>query len=675
MEFFEGTLCISGKNLILSDENPSGFMTLAMYKKLTYEGRLNILRRGCYGSPSMIELDSLPAKYRTMVFERYGDPAAHARKQTFASQIELDVNAVDYYSKYTLADGGELPAKNQTQYANEASVLNALHVRINSMIMMRKASGRRVPTCWPKAIELVQDEAVHALFPHSLPTNAQTLRRKYNKYTEEGYSGLIHAGFCNDNSRKVSVFMERLILAMYTMPDKPFAADVFDMYNLFVNGKISVYDKKTGELFDPEMFKKDGQPLELSESTIKNYINNPLNRVVVDESRNDSSYNYKKHRPFQRRKSPNFSFSKVSLDDRDLTRKTHDKKTVKAYYSYDVASGAVIGAAYSLYKDEELFLDCLRDMFQNIDRNGWGIPAEIEVENHLVSKFFDDLAVMFPYLRICNPGNSREKRAEHFNKAKKYGAEKKQGIPVGRWWARHEAYLQPSKKVNDEIVYPTGSYEEIVADDRAAIMAYNNGLHRNQKKYPGMTRWQVLCEKMNEDLPQYNKSMLYRYIGFSTRTSIRNSKELTVQYAQYSLPSVDVLKKLQPNNYEVVAYYVPDAAGMIDEVYLYQDGNYICTALKIDPYNEAKAEWTEADQQSFEQQSGYDSHYRKVVKEGKADIGKIGVLDNEEINELLNLEPEALPTTEKRVLVESDIDYLLDDSNWNNTRQQAIDNF
>ena len=674
MEFFEGTLCISGKELILSDSNPEGLMTLDTYAFYQKSGRLNVLRRGCYGTPSLIELDSLPAKYRSMVVERYGDPAAHARKQTFASQITLDGEAVAFYSKHTTADGSELPAKNQTQYANEASILNALHNRINSMISMHKSGGRRVSSYWPKAIELVQDKAVHKLFPHSLPTNAQTLRRKYNKYMEEGYYGLIHAGFCNDNSRKVSVVMERLILAMYTMPNKPFAANVYDLYNLFVNGKISVYDQKTGELFDPAVFMKNGQPLELSESTIKNYINQPMNRVVVDESRNDASYNLKKRRPYHRRKSPNYSFSKVSMDDRDLTRKMHNGNTVKAYYAYDVASGAVVGASYSTSKDEELFLDCLRDMFRNVELNGWGIPAEVEVENHLVNKFFDDLAVMFPYLRICNPGNSREKRAEHFNKSKKYSSEKKIGSPVGRWRARHEAYLQPQKKVNDQIVHPTGDYDRIVADDKAAINDYNNGLHRNQKKYPGMSRWDVLCLNMNPDLPRYNRSMLFRYIGFSTQTSIRNSKELTVQYAQYSLPSVDVLAKLQPNNYVVTAYYVPDAAGLIDEVYLYQGDKYICTAQKINPYNEARIEWTDEDKRSYEQQSGYDSHYRKAVKEGKADIGKVGILSPEDLEVVEAAAPVAAPAPP----VQKDsfnVDDLLNEWDPDAVRNEAYNNF
>ena len=33
----------------------------------------------------------------------------------------------------------------------------------------------------------------------------------------------------------------------------------------------------------------------------------------------------------------------------------------------------------------------MRNMFQTIDRNGWYMPAQIEVEHHLVNKFTDGL--------------------------------------------------------------------------------------------------------------------------------------------------------------------------------------------------------------------------------------------------------------------------------------------
>ena len=38
---------------------------------------------------------------------------------------------------------------------------------------------------------------------------------------------------------------------------------------------------------------------------------------------------------------------------------------MKAYYAYDVVSGAVVGYAYNRYKTTELFLDCMRNIKYN----------------------------------------------------------------------------------------------------------------------------------------------------------------------------------------------------------------------------------------------------------------------------------------------------------------------
>lgn len=64
---------------------------------------------------------------------------------------------------------------------------------------------------------------------------------------------------------------------------------------------------------------------------------------------------------------------------------------MKAYYAYDVASGCIVGYAYNRLKTADLFLDCVRNMFQTIERNGWYMPAQVEVEHHLVNNFADGL--------------------------------------------------------------------------------------------------------------------------------------------------------------------------------------------------------------------------------------------------------------------------------------------
>ena len=63
---------------------------------------------------------------------------------------------------------------------------------------------------------------------------------------------------------------------------------------------------------------------------------------------------------------------------------------------------------------------CFRDMFRLIERNGWGMPAGIEVEQHLMSKYkegFLKAGEVFKFVRFCAPLNSQDKYAEPLNGA------------------------------------------------------------------------------------------------------------------------------------------------------------------------------------------------------------------------------------------------------------------
>ena len=127
--------------------------------------------------------------------------------------------------------------------------------------------------------------------------------------------------------------------------------------------------------------------------------------------------------PHMHRHNGRYSLSQITMDDVDLSRKLKDtKKWVHAYYAYDDVSECVIGASYARDKDTSLVVDCFRDMFRILATNGWGTPRGIEVENHLMSQWRDTYlspGVVFEFVRFCAPQNSQEKRAEHYNGAKK----------------------------------------------------------------------------------------------------------------------------------------------------------------------------------------------------------------------------------------------------------------
>lgn len=653
MEYYNNILCFPaylyyheysdgvGKGDVIEER----YVSYSAYCQQVARKRINIVRQGKgEGNYALIEFSTLSPKYRALIRAKYGNVEKVAAKNTYVNGIEKDYQAINYFMNFTYPDGSYIPCDkvdNIKLWSNNAAILNAVAISWQKHVKERAKKGKR--PLYTKFFDNVATElkspTLRNTWEHNLPVAGRRLREKFEKYIDPKirYNALIKNYVGNQNHIKINDDLLFLLAYIAAMPTRPYNTKVNEYYMQFMRGEVTLVDKASGEVFNPENYlDKDGEIIELTEGAIWYRLNKINMQLYLDKKRFGFKDFNDLHRPHRHRHAPVYSFSKISLDDRDLIWKDNaTKKRVKAYYAYDVASGCRIGSAYSMDKNEELFIDCLRDMFVFIDRHGFGIPLEVEVENHLVNKFFADLEVMFPYLTICAPGNSQEKRAEHFNRAAKYQIEKNNHPGVGRWWLKSKYNRISVDKVDDEFKQKMKHADRMIADDIQDSLEYNNALHPNQKEYPGQTRMQVLINNLNPNLPRLNKQHIYRYIGFETETSVVRSQYVNCQYEKYMLPHPQVLAQLKPNKREVTAYWMPEADGTINEVYLYQDGNYICTCNKLIEYNEAKAERTEADEAAKLAQDKYVAQFDKMVKDGIADFAKLDVLknDNEPIPE------------------------------------------
>lgn len=631
----------------LSEEELAPILSVPNYKKLAAKKEINVVRPGKgLGSYALVEIATMPLRFQERIKLKYGDMKEDIIRNWLGSHYHIDAKAREFYTRFRFDNGDALPPEHIQEYTVNASVIEAVMRAMEDATFMRKAM-KAGPVNWGElagAISYYQAE-----FGHTLPVSSNRFKKRVNDFKANGYESLISRKFMNQNRRKVTYDIERLLLSIDAQPEQPFNTTVWEQYNMFVQGDLELYDPETGEVLNPADFTdKDGNPLVLSPATVANYLNNPKNKALRGKLHMSQWDFNNAYRPYHLRSIGEYALSKVSLDDRDLPRPMKDGNRVKAYYAYDVVSGAVVGYAYNRYKTTELFLDCMRNMFQTLDRNGMYIPAELEVEHHLVSDFADGLmqaGTVFPLIRWCNPGNSREKRAEHKNREKKYGVEKRTQVGIGRWYAKLEANRPKEEKVYDEknntYKVKTYSYEELVADDIRAIETFNAQPHPNQKRYPGMSRWDVLCAHQNPNLAPWDKAVLYRFIGQHTETTIRQNTYCTVMYNQYGLPSPEIIEKLEPRNYKVDAYYLPDADGTISEVYIYQNGRYIATCKPVARYNENTAEQTEVDKAAYTEQSKYVAQFDKMMKDGK--IKRVGILAKEEAKLITEVQAEAVP--------------------------------
>lgn len=623
MEYYNGKLCISMRELV-----DGGIMTIPNYKQLAARKKIDIARRGDRGGCALVVVDSFPPRYKEDIYTRFPDSDSVRLAGWVRSNYEIDQSAVVFFHDPEKT-GLDLKPEKIREYITNASVLNTCIRLYDNARTYQRIAGDKYD--WGKMAAAV--DSLRVQFGHTLPGSMLRFRKKVAEYRREGYGCLISGKFGNQSARKVDYRTERLILGIAVLPNKPFNTNVAEMYNQFVCGELDVYDPETGELFNPDDFTdKDGEPRVLSETTINNYLNRPKNRVLIEHKLSSWSTFMHEQMPHMHRHAPEFSFSKISFDDRDLPRKLKDTKArPKAYYAYDVASQCVVGFAYNRNKNVDLVVDMFRSMFRLIDRKGWGCPAQVEVENHLMSQWKDSFlkaGVMFPFVRFCAPQNSQEKYAEPMNGAKKKAVEHRNHLGVGRFYAKDRHYRTEGRKVFDEQndTYEDKQYyswDELVADDMRDVMEFNNSLHPNQKKYPGMTRWQVLEANMNPNLEPINKAVLARFIGDHVETSVRRNSYCRVGYTDWWLSGTGVLERLAPNNWKVDAYYLTDDDGNITDVYIYQNGMLVDKLQNVGTFNTADCEQTDADRAVFVEQRKKISGFNAYVRDNA--ISSVGV--------------------------------------------------
>lgn len=641
MEYHENRLCISARELV-----DGGIVSQSNYQNWVNRKRIDVVRRGggAAGQYALVAVESLPRDYRAKVQALYPDGDLTHLKGWVCSNYEVDQQAVCFFHSREQA-GLDLPPEKIKEYVVNASVLNCCIRLYERAATAQKLFGGKYN--WEQMANAIT--ALREEYGHTLPTSTLRFRKKVNEYKREGYSCLISGKFGNQSARKVDYKTERLILGLAILPNKPFNTNIAEMYNMFVCGELDVYDPKTGELMNPEDFvdKKTGEPKELSESTITNYLNKPANKTLIEHSLMSWTTFMHEQMPHVHRHSGNFSLSQITMDDVDLTRKLKDtKQRVHAYYAYDVVSQCVVGASYARKKDEGLVVDCFRDMFRLIEKQGWGMPAGIEVENHLMTQYKDGFlqaGVAFPFVHFCAPQNSQEKYAEPLNGAKKRSVIHKNHEGIGRFYGKGK-WRQEYKKVSDETneLYEDKEYfswDQLVAEDRRDSYEWNHQLHPNQKKFPGMTRWDVLCERINPTLQPLDKLTLARYIGERVETSIRRNSTVRVAHEDWWLSDTSVLEKLRPNDYQVTAYYMPDEEGKPTEVYIFQGDKYIDQVEKVQTYNRVMAEQTEEDTVNYIEQRKKIAKFSKYVKDNA-------------INELGILKPSATPQQAEAVALE-----------------------
>lgn len=233
LEYYNGTLCIPGTALIQSISNPDGILTEINYKNLRTRSKMNVLRRGCYETPALIAVDSLPTKYRNEVYTKYPDYHAQAQAKPFIDSVIPDGNAVTFFSELTLPDGRHLPVEKQSEYSNNAAILNTFREMLEKANSQRKRQGaRKLPRAkfWKDAAAALPRVADR--WPHSLPENDRRLQERFSVYLRCGYESFVSKKYLNSNAAKVDDEIKQSVLTeLLSDPRNVDNAQIMSMYN------------------------------------------------------------------------------------------------------------------------------------------------------------------------------------------------------------------------------------------------------------------------------------------------------------------------------------------------------------------------------------------------------------------------------------------------------------
>ena len=188
-------------------------MTESNLKLLRHRGKLQQVRRACYGTPALFAVESLPLKYRTEVYRRYPDLQEKADSKPFMDTIIPDGMAMQFYAEYVLSDGRHLPPEKQAEYSNNCAIMNAFRhcIEASNSHRLRQSDPKLNKTdFWRKAAAALPRLADR--FPHSLPESERRLQRKFNDYLRDGYVCFISKKFQNTNAAKVDDDIKESVL-------------------------------------------------------------------------------------------------------------------------------------------------------------------------------------------------------------------------------------------------------------------------------------------------------------------------------------------------------------------------------------------------------------------------------------------------------------------------------
>lgn len=252
---FNNRVCVFANELIAYNPKTKigserGFISESNYYKMKKKKQIIVLQRSTPDKSAIIDYETMRDDIRRQYDLLNGDPratlAVQSQKGILEEAIVFSNDAFDFYStKYRYNGGMKLPDAKIDEYTLNVRVLEAiLHLRDEHRKDVIGTGNVRI-NLWQRLSVLcndlltLRDPHGKPLFPHTLPQNAASLKRKCLEYEaarrisqEEGYRFLIHKNFGNRSAAVVKdKEMEAVLHKLISLHNNLNSVQIMEEYN------------------------------------------------------------------------------------------------------------------------------------------------------------------------------------------------------------------------------------------------------------------------------------------------------------------------------------------------------------------------------------------------------------------------------------------------------------
>lgn len=553
MELYNGILAVDVYDLTRTDDGPA-VLSMTNIGNLQQRGQLNIIRRGGgLEHGVLIEYASLPTRFKTAFVAKYGDPQLQIINDKM--EYRYDQAAHDWY--YDDANG--VPSKLAERYTVNASALKMLIDMKDRMSRSRKTSGGR-GIDWEAILD--ESERLRGICGHSLPSSRR-LTDVMRRFEAEGYRSLVSGKLGNANSRAITEDMGRMIIAL-----KRSKAPVYSIEAIRLKVNESAGAKGWRQI------RSKGAIISFLEENVALWKDTEVGATKAKMIMNRMHSTVLPTMPNARWEGDG---TKVNLYYRTYADGKYKMATFWVYEFIDVASEVMLGRSFGSGEDFRMFYDGFRNSVENAGL----FPYELVNDNQssaTTKQVKEWLSRCVRVSRTSAPHNGPSKAIESVFGRFQIEILSRHWNFTGQNVTSKKDSSKPDIDFTEANIASLPNYQECVAMYESDVLTWNNSLHPDQARYPGMTRMDVYkassCPECSS-LTDVSRQDAFWILSKSSVKYTNGGLKLTIDGEQliYEVQSADGYPDLDwldaHNRHEFFYKYDPHDLSMV-KLYTYE---------------------------------------------------------------------------------------------------------